>query len=133
MGSKMPKFLWGDPDRPMLPILLLGTVLFLRELNLFFRTIVAKDHSKPNLNIDTSSVLIGGFALTILGLGATALGVYVSANGVVAQNLPISIFLTGLKESMGPIIVSAVFSALIFILHFVTRRMLVSWKAPILN
>ncbi len=115
----------------MLPILLLGFALSVRELHFFFRTVVVKDHSISSLNIDTSSVLVGGLALLVLGIGATALGIYVSANGVVSGNLPVAIFLTGLKESMGPMIVSSTLSALVLIVHFSTRRMLVAWKAPI--
>lgn len=115
----------------MLPILVLGLLLVLRELRSFLQLIIIKDHSQNNLKMDSTALLIGGAALIALGFGATALGIYYSANATIASNAPTSLFITGVKESMGPIIVSSCFAAFVFILHFTTRRLMVTWKAPI--
>lgn len=118
---------------PMYPILLLGAVLVFRELSLFFKTIIVKDHSPKNLNIDTNSVLIGAFALIALGIGASALGLYFTAMGVASGKPPIEVFFYGLKESLGGIILSSTLAAFILIMHFTTRRLLLNWKAPLSN
>ncbi len=86
---------------PMYPILLLGGILLYRELMLFFKTVIVKDHSSKNLSLDTNSVFIGSLALIALGLGASALGLYFTANGVATNKLPVEVFLFGLKESLG--------------------------------
>lgn len=118
---------------PMYPILLLGGILFYRELMLFFKTIIIKDHSSKNLVIDTNSVFIGSLALIASGVGASALGLYFTANGVASNKLPIEIFFFGLKESLGGIILGSTMAAIILVVHFTTRRLLFSWKAPISN
>lgn len=118
---------------PMYPIILLGGILLYRELLLFFKTIVVKDHSAKNLDIDTNSVFIGSLALIALGIGASALGLYFTASGVAANKLPIEVFLFGLKESLGGVILGTTMATIVLIVHFTTRRLLFSWKAPISN
>jgi hypothetical protein len=116
---------------PMYPILILSSILLFRELMLFFRTVVIKDHSNKNLKIDTNSVFLGSLALLASGIGTSALGVYFTANGVASHKLSNEIFLFGLKESLGGIILSCTAASLVLILHFTTRRILLSWKAPL--
>lgn len=116
---------------PMYPILILGSFLIFRELVLFLRTIVIKDHSSKNLKIDTNSVFIGSLALLALGIGASALGIYFTVNAGASSKMPIEILLFGLKESLGGIILSCAMASLILILHFSTRRILFGWKAPL--
>ena len=115
----------------MIVILLVGAILLFRELGLFFRTVLIKDHSKKNLRLDSMSVIVGVLALVLLGLGVTSLGAYVSVTGVMEHGLPINILLIGLKESITAFIVSATFSSLILHMHFTTRRLLNLWRAPI--
>jgi hypothetical protein len=115
---------------PMLAILVIGGFMFLREALLFMRVAILRDHTKINLRLDSSSVLIGAGALIVLGIGGTCLGAYVSVASSVANNMP-NLVLIGLKESITNMIVSASFVALILMLHYTSRRLLVRWHAPI--
>ena len=113
----------------MLPILVLGLLLTLRELSLFFRLVVIKDHSK--MKLDVTALSTGGMALLALGLGATALGIYYSANATLSQHASGGFFIEGVKESMGPLIVSSGVAAFVLILHLTLRQLMEFWKAPI--
>lgn len=117
----------------MIAILLVGLGLIFRELNLFVRTILIKDHSRKNLQIDSISVVLGSLALVLLGVGVTCLGAYVTVTGVVENKMGYDILAIGLKESITAVIVSTSFASLILLLHFSTRRFLVSWKAPLVE
>lgn len=115
----------------MYAILAVGGLLLLREILLTFRVIVIKDHSKGNLNIDTQTAVIGALALMFLGICATGLGTYWAASYVEHKELPTSIFITGLRESVTCLIVSSSIATLILLMHFFTRRTLIKWKAPL--
>lgn len=60
----------------------------------------------------------------------TGLGAYRSAYYVGTQNLPTSILIEGLKESITGLVLSTSLAALILFIHFFTRRTLIKWKVP---
>lgn len=111
-------------------ILAVGAFLLFREFLLLWRALVIKDHAEKNLKLDTPSVAIGAFALVLTGAGATGMGVYYAASYVEHQNLPVSVFIEGLREASTCFIVSCVLAALVLLLHVFSRRTLLSWKVP---
>ena len=129
-GGKMIDFI-RDGGIGMLGILAVGAFLLLRELTNVFRLLVVKDHSRRNLKIDTPSVLLGCLALAFLGVGASVLGLYVSVNAALAADAPNQILLEGFKESLTPLILSAMLATLVILAHYTTRRVMLSWSAPI--
>jgi len=112
----------------MAVILLIAAVLIYREIQNAFRLLVVKDHSPANLRLDTSSVLLGCAALVTFGIGLSALGIYVSFN---ATNSLSPEFFIGAKESLTPLILSSLLSALVVFSHYAVRRILTIWYAPV--
>jgi hypothetical protein len=115
----------------MIAILAIGLLLLGREGLLFTRVLVLKEHSKENLRVDSNSVLVGSLALTVLGISSACLGLYVSITSSLANNAPGSIVLAGVAESITNIILSGSLAALILIMHYTTRKLLLHWQAPI--
>ncbi|MEQ1876059.1 MAG: hypothetical protein ABL958_05395 [Bdellovibrionia bacterium] len=117
----------------MLIILVLGGFLLFKELQNMFRLLVVKDHSKGNLRLDTSSVMLGCLALMFFGIGWTGLGVYISANAALEADRSMTILMMGVKESLTPTILSALVSAMVVLAHYTTRRLLLIWHAPVVS
>jgi hypothetical protein len=115
----------------MYAIFAIGVLLLGREALLFTRVMILKEHNKANLKMDSSSVLVGSLALTVLGIGAACLGAYVSITSALSNNSPNVIVLTGIGESITNVIASTTFAALILLIHYTTRRLLLYWQAPI--
>lgn len=114
---------WG-----MLAILGLGLPLLVRESLGLFRLAVIKDHCAKNLRLDTPSVQLGCLALISLGLAGTGLGIYYTASAVISHPEYQNLFVQGLKESVGNIILSSSFASVILIIHFTSRRLLIRWN-----
>jgi hypothetical protein len=112
-------------------ILVIGAFLLFREIQHAFRLVVVKDHSKENLRLDTSSVLLGCLALMFFGFGWTVLGIYISSTASLQANTSYEILLTGVKESLTPTILSSLATALVVLAHYTTRRILHIWHAPV--
>lgn len=55
----------------MLTILVIGSLLLLRELVFLFRVVIIKDHSPKHIAFDSVAVTMGAVALNILGIGVT--------------------------------------------------------------
>jgi hypothetical protein len=115
----------------MWAILAIGIVLLVREALTFMRVVMLRDHSKTNLNLDSSSVLVGTLALMAVGIGAGALGVYVSVTSAASSGMSPAVLMLGLKESMTNVILGTTFAALILMLHYTTRKILLHWRAPL--
>ena len=115
----------------MYAILFIGLFLMAREIKSVFLLLIARDHRKENLRIDTWSVVTGCSALMLLGVGGSALGVYVSMKASLAAAASLPILLTGLSESLAPLILSALICACVMLAHFATRRVMSFWRAPI--
>lgn len=111
-------------------VLVVGALLLVRELHLLWRVVLIKDHSKKNLNLDTTTVAIGVMALVLIGLCATGLGTYATAAYVEQKGLPSAVFIVGLRESITCLILSTSIAAVILFLHFFTRRTLLHWQVP---
>jgi hypothetical protein len=118
----------GGPG--MYVILAIGILMLAREFRLLQRVFIVKDHSPESLNIDSMTVVIGTLALVLMGVTVRGLGAYHSALFVGNENLPISILIIGLKESITGLVLSSSLAAVILLLHFFTRRMMVKWKIP---
>ncbi len=117
----------------MYPILAIGLFLLFREALLFFRVAMLRDHTKRNLSVDSSSVLIGSLALSVIGIGATFAGIYVSiASAMATESQPhYDWIVLGVGEAISNVILSSILVAFILLLHYTTRRLLVRWQAPI--
>jgi len=117
----------------MYPILAIGLFLLLREALLFFRVAMLRDHTKKNLNIDSSSVLIGSLALAVIGVGATFAGIYVSiASAMANESQPhYEWVVAGVGEAISNIVLSSILVAFVLLLHYTTRKLLLRWQAPI--
>lgn len=121
---------------PMLIIIAISLPLLYREVLNMFRLFIVKDHSKKNLSLDTPSVLLGCLTLICLGFGGTGTGLYYTARGVVAVGLSNEMMLTaltGLKESLGSIILGSVAASLVLVMHYTSRRLMVRWEAPLVE
>lgn len=116
----------------MYAILIIGLFLLGKEALNMVRLLFIKDHSEENLRIDTASVGLGCLALMFIGIGWTCLGVYISATAPTQVQAPYDLLLVGIKESLTPTILSSLLCALIILTHYATRRLLFSWRAPIL-
>lgn len=114
----------------MYVILVVGALLLLKEAYLFWKAIVIREHSDKNLRLDTATVAVASGGLVLLGICATALGIYFAANYASQPGVPAEVFLAGVKEALGCLIVSSSLSALVLFLHFFTRRTLLRWKVP---
>jgi hypothetical protein len=112
----------------MYVILFIAALMIYREVQNGFRLLVVKDHSSANLRLDTSSVLLGCGALLTFGIGMSALGIYVSFN---ATNGVSPEFLIGAKESLTPLILASLLSAVVVFAHYAVRRILTIWYAPV--
>lgn len=115
----------------MILILLIGLILLGREAFYFLRLILIKDHSTGSIQVDSFSGIVGSCALVVLGLAVGFLGAYLTLNSVLAHQLGRETLIMGLKESLSPLIVSSTMAALILLIHFSTRRLLLHWKAPL--
>ena len=115
----------------MLAILALTCPLIYRETLNLFRLFILKDHSAKNLHLDTASVQIGCLALLILGIAGTSMGIYYSASAVVSTGAHQSLFLAGVKESLGNLILSSACAGLVLVMHYTSRRLMIRWHAPI--
>lgn len=114
----------------MYAILAIGVLLLGRELQLAFRLLVVKDHARENLRIDSFAVVVGVLGLFFTGLAGTGLGIYVSADALARSQLPNSIFIAGLKESLTCVTLATALGSIVLLMHFCTRRLLTSWKVP---
>jgi hypothetical protein len=94
-------------------ILVVGLMLLGRELLNVFRLIVVKDHSTRNLEIDTSSVLLGCLGLLFVAIGQTALGLYKSAEAVTQTQASYNLLVMGAKDSLAPMVLGSLLCALI--------------------
>jgi hypothetical protein len=117
----------------MYAILGIGLAMLARELAAALRLLVIKEHSRESLRLDTPSVLIGCLALMLFALGNAVLGLYVSADAVTAQKLPYALLVAGAKESLTPLVLGTMLSALVVLAHYATRRVLHAWQAPIVS
>lgn len=113
----------GGPG--MILIVVIAAALLIRELMLATRVLISKDHAK--LRVDSTSTLISALALTIIGVLGTCSGLYLSAQAGASHP---DIFIEGFKESMTCVIVASAGAALVLLMHFATRRMLMIWSAP---
>jgi hypothetical protein len=117
----------------MYAILLIGVYLTVRELQNVFRLLMVKDHSKESLQLDTTSVILGSLALVFLGIGWAMFGVYVSASAVLETHASNEILVTGVKESLTPLVLASLLAAIVVLAHYGTRRVLQIWRAPIVD
>lgn len=115
----------------MYAILIIGVFLLGKELLNMFRLLMIKDHSAKNLDLDTSSVLLGCLALVFMALGCTALGIYKTADTVTRSQMPYELLIVGAKESMTPLVLGSLLSVLIVLAHYATRNVLRLWHAPL--
>lgn len=115
----------------MYAILFLGLFLMAREIRNVFLLLIARDHRRENLRLDSWSAVAGCSALMLLGVGWCALGVYISMKAALMADTSMTILLTGIRESLTPLIFSALFAALVLLAHFATRRVMMFWRAPV--
>lgn len=115
----------------MYAIMIVGVLLLGRELLHVVRLMIVKDHSRGNLRLDTSTVLLGCFALLLLGLGSTVLGFYLSAESATRSGFSQEILLIGAKESVTHMVLSSFLCSVILLAHYGTRRLLHIWRAPL--
>lgn len=112
-------------------ILLIGLFLLGQEALKAFRLLVIRKHTRNNLEIDTTSVLLGCLALMFIGIGWTFFGFYISATYVAQSNASTEILLLGAKESLTPLILSSLLSTLIVLTHYGVRKTMLVWRAPV--
>lgn len=119
----------GSPG--MYAIILIGLYLLGLELLSAMRVVFFRDHSKRNLNIETSNVLLGCLGLMLVASAWTIMGIYNTANAMSLNPSAMDILFTGFKESLVPVSTGLLLSALVVLAHFATRHILHKWKAPL--